>query len=676
MAPGTASAADFNASPSTFNITIPANGASATGSFTLTPTDDGFDEDGETIAISGTTTATRENGPEVLTVTSAEVTVVDNDTRGVTISEESVTAAENGQATYTVALGSAPVGGSVTVTPSVSSGSDLMVSPTVLTFTDQDWNTPQTVTVSAGDDADSRNDEATVSHSVAGADYGSVQAAAVEVLVRDDDSQGVTVSDHRLTVIEGSEATYTLRLDAQPTGTVTVRPAVSGDSDVTVSPTSISFTASDWQTPKTVTVRAREDDDSLDDNAEVTHTVSGAAGLAAQSVTVTVTDNDQDSTGIVLTASPPTVGEQRGGQTVTVTATLDGAPLGTDAPLALQIRGDSADVTDFAAVPSALNLTIQAGQRSASGTFRLTPDNDDVDEEDETVTISATGTPALPVTEARVTITDDDMRGLSLSRQSVSVTEEGEARYTAKLASQPTGVVTVTLSVADNPDVTVFPTVLHFSSGDWNTAQGVIVRAADDPDGDGDTATVTHSFSGADYVGDDAVTLPVSVTDNDRASRAVQLSLSLERVDEDGGAASVTVRAALDGAARVEDTEIQVSVTGGAATPGTDFQTTVPNPIPVTIRANETSGQAGFTFTPVNDALDEGVGETVIFGGTAPAGLSVRTATLTIADDDGKGIVLSPGPVTLEEGGTGTYTVALNTEPTGRRDGSRQRLRQ
>ena len=43
-----------------------------------------------------------------------------------------------------------------------------------------------------------------------------------------------------------------------------------------------------------------------------------------------------------------------------------------------------------------------------------------------------------------------------------------------------------------------------------------------------------------------------------------------------------------------------------------------------------------FNFTPVNDSVDEGLSETVVFTGTAPE-LAVGTATLTITDDDGKG---------------------------------------
>ena len=593
---GAASATDFSASPAAFTLTIPAGASLASRSFTLTPDADGVDEDDETVSIAGTTTATVENGTDVLTVSAAEVVIEDDDTRGVSLSTAELAVAENASATYTAVLDSEPTG-DVSIAFG-SNNTDVTVTTANtdndLTFTPANWAAPQTVTVAAADDDDTADDEASVSHTVSGADYGvnGVTAAPVAVTVRDGDSVGVAVSERTLTVPEGGQATYTVVLDAQPSATVTVRPLVSGDGDVTVSPATLRFNAASWDTPQTVTVRAREDGDSTDDAATVSHTVEGAAGLAARDVEVTVRDNDQASTGIALTVSPEAVDEQRGRRTVTVTAMLDGAPLAVDTAVAVLVRGGTAPgtaaVTDFAAAPAALTVTIRAGQRSGTGTFRLTPVNDDVDEDDETVTVSGS-TGSLPVTPAAVTIADDDARGIRLSRQSVPVRENGEASYTVRLDSAPTGAVTMTLSVADNPDVTVFPATLGFTAATWDEARTVTVRAADDPDGDDDTATVTHAVEGADYAGMDPVALPVAVDDDDRASRTVQLALDPASVEEDGGARQVTVTATLDGAARAAATEVAVTtVSGGSAVAGTDYAAL--GAVTVTIPANETSG--------------------------------------------------------------------------------------
>ena len=68
---GTATAGTDYAAVSDFNITIAANATSGTGTFTLTPTQDTTVEGGETIGVSGSSTAT--------TVTGTTVALTDDD---------------------------------------------------------------------------------------------------------------------------------------------------------------------------------------------------------------------------------------------------------------------------------------------------------------------------------------------------------------------------------------------------------------------------------------------------------------------------------------------------------------------------------------------------------------------------------------------------------------------
>ena len=669
---------DFTADPAALKLRIRAGTTTATGMFDLTPINDSEDEgDGETVAVTGTTTATQEGATTVLEVTGALLLIADNDNRGVTVTTaDPLVVAEGASATYTVVLDSAPTA-DVTVTLTVEGDRDVTVplEDLTLTFTASTWSTPQTVTVSASDDDDTTGEEATVTHTVAGADYGpnNVMAASVTVTVTDDDTQGVTVMPTELDVDEGGSATYTVVLDfaLAPTDTVTVSPsvmpAVAGDTDVTVSSAVLTFTASTWSTPQTVTVTALEDTDTVDDIATVTHAVMGVAELmTASSVSVVVTDNDKASRRIALTLSPETVPEEGGARTVTVTATLDGPVLTEATVVDVQVgggtgEGEASATDDFTADPAELTLTIQAGTTEATGMFVLTPINDAEDEGDGE-TVSVTGTVSgLPVTEAELFIEDDDGRGLTVSRTALTVNEGRSVEYTVRLASQPTGPVRVTVSVTDNPDVTVMPEELEFTTASWNVAQEVTVEAADDPDGDNETATVTHAASGGGYDGLTGSPVKVTVRDNDRASRTVQLTVDPATVEEDGGPAEVTVTARLDGAARAADTEIELMATGGTAESGTDFEAL--SGVFVTILANETASSTVVRFVPMDDSVDEGLGETVVLGGSAD-GLTVRTATLTIADNDGRGIKLPEGPVTLTEGGSTTYRVALDTKPT------------
>ena len=159
-------------------LTITAGQTTGTATFTLTPADDDVDEDDETLSVTGTTTAT------ALSVTATTATIVDDDERGVAVSATALSVAEGGTATYTVVLESEPTA-AVTVTLSVSGSSDVTVSPASLSFTTANWDTAQTVTVSAAHDADTDEDTATVSHAVSGGDYASETTASVSVTVND-----------------------------------------------------------------------------------------------------------------------------------------------------------------------------------------------------------------------------------------------------------------------------------------------------------------------------------------------------------------------------------------------------------------------------------------------------------------------------------------------------------
>ncbi len=87
--------------------------------------------------------------------------------------------------TYTVVLTSQPTA-NVTVTVTVPSGADVMVDPSPLTFTADNWDTPQTVTVTSSADTDSDDDEVTLSHTVSGG-YQGVTAEDVKVKITETD---------------------------------------------------------------------------------------------------------------------------------------------------------------------------------------------------------------------------------------------------------------------------------------------------------------------------------------------------------------------------------------------------------------------------------------------------------------------------------------------------------
>ena len=488
------------------------------------------------------------------------------------------------------------------------------------------------------------------------------------VNINDDDSRGVTVSKSSLTVNEGGTGTYTVVLASQPTGDVKVTPSrSSGDADVTVSG-ALTFTPDNWSSAQTVTVSAAQDLDSNNDTAVMGHAVSGGdyGSETAGSVTVTVTDDESASTGVQLSVDKRIVFEPDSATTITVTAALNGGSRSSATPVTVSVGGGTATSgTDFATVND-FTITIAAGDVSQNGTFTLDPTDDDVDEINETVAVTGTTTVSgLTVSGTVVNINDDDSRGVTVSKSSLTVNEGGTGTYTVVLASQPTGDVKVTPSRSSgDADVTVSG-ALTFTPNNWSSAQTVTVSAAQDLDSNNDTAVMGHAVSGGDYGSETARSVTVTVTDDESASTGVQLSVDKRIVFEPDSATTITVTAALNGGSRSSATPVTVSVGGGGgtATSGTDFATV--NDFTITIAAGDVSQNGTFTLDPTDDDVDE-INETVaVTGTTTVTGLTVSGTVVNINDDDSRGVTVSKSSLTVNEGGTGTYTVVLASQPTG-----------
>ena len=104
-------------------------------------------------------------------------------------------------------------------------------------------------------------------------------------------TQALVVSRRFVRMMESGNAAFNVRLAIQPSASVsvTVSPA-SGDADVSVSQgASLTFSTSDWSTPKVVTLAAAADADTTEDTATI---AVAATGLTTENVTVRVTDDN------------------------------------------------------------------------------------------------------------------------------------------------------------------------------------------------------------------------------------------------------------------------------------------------------------------------------------------------------------------------------------------------
>ena len=167
--------------------------------------------------------------------------------------------------------------------------------------------------VTATQDADAANEEETLTHTSSGGDYQDV-TATLKVKVNDDETASLVLVPTEIDVAEGSAmgTGYTVSLSHLPTEPVTVTVKGHAGSDLTLSGLSatgtLTFTTSNWDTEQTVTVKAGEDADAVNDEEKLTHTGAGGAyeGLTKN---VDVTVDDDETAMVVLSKSSVEIDE-------------------------------------------------------------------------------------------------------------------------------------------------------------------------------------------------------------------------------------------------------------------------------------------------------------------------------------------------------------------------------
>ncbi|MBD1906589.1 DUF4347 domain-containing protein [Funiculus sociatus GB2-A5] len=191
-------------------------------------------------------------------------TIIDNDAAGFTISPISGNTTEaGGKATFTVKLNSAPTA-DVTIGLTSSDTTEGKVSASSLTFSANNWNIAQTVTVTGADDAiaDGNIPYSIITAPVVSTDskYNNLNPNDVAVTNIDNDTAGFTITPARRlqTTEAGGQASFTVKLNSQPTANVTFG-LVSSDTTEGISTSSLTFTPNNWNIAQTVTVTGVDD---------------------------------------------------------------------------------------------------------------------------------------------------------------------------------------------------------------------------------------------------------------------------------------------------------------------------------------------------------------------------------------------------------------------------------
>ena len=543
---GTASEGAGDYSPTT-NTTLTFAGRAEVRTFTVQTIDNDIAENPETFTVNVGEPRRLDGIVESgVTVPRSQVVVTIEDNETATLSVSSETVPEGDVVTVTVSLDT-PIqdaNNTFTATLDFAPSSDYTTAAQTLTFTDTNaadnavGAQMRTITVQTNQDVFAEGDETfVVTASVSGNDT-SLTIEDGSITITDDEVAAVSFNPLSLTFAELTvRGSYTIGLDSQPETDVIVNISVTGgDSDELIVETpSLTFPATDWNTPLLVNVRAVADSTADRETFVLTQQFSGGGYTFARDYTVVVTDPVVADGSLTVSDSNLNFVE---GETATVTVTLDNS-VGSQFTVAINtgvgtaVRGDDYTAPDI--------LTFEANTANQTQTFTVTAIDDDFVESDETFSllfgnITAISGSSVNIATAGVrimgTIEDNDIAGIDVP-QNLTVTEGMVMSYAVALNSQPTENVAVDLSA--QPVSGIRAASLMFDSGaalfftpdNWNTPQTVIVSAPQEADPafatDNDNildgmATITHTAAG--YVDGDT-TLNVLVSDDEMVQLAV-----------------------------------------------------------------------------------------------------------------------------------------------------------
>ncbi len=226
----------------------------------------------------------------------------DDDTAGTNVSTISGDTNESGgTAIFTISLNSEPIA-DVSFPITSSDLSEGTVNPNTIIFTSANWNNPQIITVTGVDDNIVDGDPF-YQIDVGTADspdlnYNGRFPASVGLQNIDNDDIGFTITQSAgsTNVTEGGTTdSYTVRLNTIPTDNVVV--TITPNAQVTVNPTTLTFTPANWNINQTVNVTA-VNDTVVEGNhtGTISHSIASADTdyneFVISNILVAVTDND------------------------------------------------------------------------------------------------------------------------------------------------------------------------------------------------------------------------------------------------------------------------------------------------------------------------------------------------------------------------------------------------
>ncbi|MFA0964662.1 Calx-beta domain-containing protein [Roseivirga sp. BDSF3-8] len=465
-------------------------------------------------------------------------TITDNDTPPVISVADANASEAAGQVTFSVSLSGSSTNtitvAYATLNGTASAGTDYTTTTGTLTFNPGETTKSVNVPV-INDDIDEGDENFVINlSSPVNATIADSQGTGV---INDDDTFGVTLSTTTVNVQEnGTNGSYTIVLDSEPTADVVV--SFITDSQIQAI-SSLTFTPGNWDTPQSVTVVAINDliDEANPHTGTIQHSLASSDvnynGASVSDVTASI--QDDDAAGLFVTAS-------------TVDVTEDGA---TDTYRIRLTSEPVADVTVSFVTDAQLNtiadITFTPSNWNNLQTVTVAATDDDVAEGSHTSVIQHSISSTDPFYDGlnvsgqnvTATIADNDTAGITLSKTSVTVAEDGTVTdsYTIALTSEP--VSPVTISFNTGADITAIADVVFTANGAdaWDTPKTINVTAVDDGVCEGpETVSITHSATSTDgtYDGIDlsSQSVTVDILDDGPATAAAIIDQASQEVCE------------------------------------------------------------------------------------------------------------------------------------------------
>ena len=604
-------------------------------------------------------------------------TIRDDELRSLTIADAS--AVEGNSMTFTVTLGKALTGELTTTVKytngTATYGSDYRRNLASLNFAGTAGETKTFTVATIGDDVAETDETFTVGLDI---EDGTRLATATGTIIDDDGPPAVTVSDALAT--EGDSMTFTLTLDKEVSGGLTVTPTFTDGTatkgtDYTENTSGIPFDGSAGAT-RTFTVATTEDTDDEDDETfTVGLTVSGTSETVTATDTATGTIVDDDGPAPALTVADAAAEE---GDSITFTVTLDKAVSGGLTVTPSFTDGTATKGTDYTENTAALTFT---GTQGETQSFSVATAEDIDDEDDETftvdLTVSGTSQTVTATDTATGTIIDDHVDDGGASAPAVTVADASAAEgdsitFTVTLDKAVSGGLTVTPSFTDGTategtDYTENTAALTFTGTQGETQTFTVATTEDTEDEYDETFTVGLTVSGTSETVTATDTAIGTITDDDGdgrdASAPAVTVADASAAEGDSITFTVTLDKAVSGGLTVTP-----SFTDGTATKGTDY---TENTAGITFTGTKGETQT-FTVATTEDTdteLDETFTVDLSVSGTSETITATDTATGTITDDDSESGRVTPtltvADASAGEGDPMTFTVTLDEAVSG-----------